>query len=519
MARQNREAGEAESRRETTRSGTANGGEPAVRGGRAARREESAVQESAVHGSCSAAPREESADIGDHTTARPRHSVARRRSAARRAFPPSLRLSLSALFAALVALFLAGCGGGQDWVQFRGDRGQGVATATLHPPLGVKWKLRLQESDDPNQVFNPPVVKGDTVFFGAPDGNLYALDLETGYMRWVFQTDGVINSIPYADDERVYVGSNDGSVYAVARQDGTELWSHQTESTVQSTVMRHEDSVVFASDGGQVYFLSPNGEVKHTLPNPGWSRVTFQVVDDVLYLAPGPPNRASSLAAYNIEERQYEFVVDAQSLNAVWYSFPALTDEYMFMSTAAFGMEAWRFGYYAFDRETGRIEWSYPARSFFGENVRADLRSMALQNLDLLDYLAPVVWRDLVIYTSGDSMVRAFNTEDGTLAWQHRFSHATSSAPIAAGNTIYFGLHGDTSALEGGNAGSGAAQGAAQELQGGQPPRLIALSARDGSMQWQMELEGALRSAPVVAGDRLVFGTDQNMFYVLEELY
>jgi outer membrane protein assembly factor BamB len=434
-------------------------------------------------------------------------------------FDKARRLFLAAGAAVLAALLLAGCGGRQDWVQFRGHRGQGVAENSLHPPLGVKWKLRLGEGQGQSQVFNPPVVKDDTVYFGSPDGNLYALDLQTGYMRWVFKTDNVINSIPYVDDRRVYVGSNDGSVYAVSRQDGSELWAQQTESTVQSTVMRYQDSVVFASDGGQIYFLTPQGEVKDTLPNPGWQRVTFQVVDNTMYLAPGPPSRPSSLAAYDMENREYLWTLDTQAMNAVWYSFPAITDQFMFMSTAAFGMDNWRLNYYAFDRETGRIAWSYPAQSYFGENVRADLRSLALENIELLDYMAPVVWRDLVIFTSGDSMVRAFDTDDGSLAWQHRFSYATSSAPIAAGGRVYFGLHGDRSAA--GGQGGGDAQGVSQggERQGLQAPRLVALSARNGRLQWEMELDGALRSAPVVAGDRLVFGTDQNMFYVLEELY
>jgi len=45
------------------------------------------------------------------------------------------------------------------------------------------------------------------------------------------------------------------------------------------------------------------------------------------------------------------------------------------------------------------------------------------------------------------------------------------------------------------------------------------VSARTGSKQWEMDLDGALLSAPVIAGDWLVFGTDANVFYVLEELY
>jgi hypothetical protein len=34
-----------------------------------------------------------------------------------------------------------------------------------------------------------------------------------------------------------------------------------------------------------------------------------------------------------------------------------------------------------------------------------------------------------------------------------------------------------------------------------------------------MEIEGALLSAPVISGKWIIFGTDKNMFYVLEELY
>jgi outer membrane protein assembly factor BamB len=50
-------------------------------------------------------------------------------------------------------------------------------------------------------------------------------------------------------------------------------------------------------------------------------------------------------------------------------------------------------------------------------------------------------------------------------------------------------------------------------------PELIVLSARDGRVLWRLPIEGALLSAPVVAGKWIIFGTDQNLFYVLEELY
>jgi outer membrane protein assembly factor BamB len=115
--------------------------------------------------------------------------------------------------------------------------------------------------------------------------------------------------------------------------------------------------------------------------------------------------------------------------------------------------------------------------------------------------MAPSIWRNLVVYTSGDSVVRALRAGTGEPVWRRVFDHPTSSSPTVAGDRVYFGLHGDG---EGG---------------GFRKPRLVCLSVRDGTILWELELEGALMSAPVISGKWLVFGTDSNMFYVLEELY
>jgi outer membrane protein assembly factor BamB len=51
------------------------------------------------------------------------------------------------------------------------------------------------------------------------------------------------------------------------------------------------------------------------------------------------------------------------------------------------------------------------------------------------------------------------------------------------------------------------------------PPMLVCLRAGDGKLLWSMETEGALLSAPVIAGKRIIFGTDKNVFYVLEQVF
>jgi outer membrane protein assembly factor BamB len=116
--------------------------------------------------------------------------------------------------------------------------------------------------------------------------------------------------------------------------------------------------------------------------------------------------------------------------------------------------------------------------------------------------MAPALWRDRVIFTSGDTVVRAFEDDTGEIIWERHFQFPVSSSPTVAGDRVYFGVRGDES------------EGAS-----GSSPRLVCLSAKDGRILWDMDTEGAVLSAPVISGKRMIFGTEHNRFYVLEELF
>ncbi len=426
------------------------------------------------------------------------------------------------IFAVLIlgVLIFTGCSKNTDWIMFRGSQGRGYSNESIRPPVGIKWKIRLQDEaaagGKETFAFNNPVIKGDTIYFGATDGNFYALDIDSGYMRWIFKTEAAINSVPYADEENVYFGSNDGKIYAVSQDHGDQLWSYDTGRTVQSTVVKHEDTVMATSDGGAVFFLSPAGELQYKLPNPVWHYDTFQVFEDVMYFAPGPEDNPHSMGAFDLNVREYLWILDTYSLNAIWYSFPALYRDRVLMSTATILGDYLRFNYYAFNRLSGDMIWRREEISVWGTERPLNLREYFYDQLKLLDYLAPAVWRDKVIYTSGDSVVRCFNTSDGSLAWEKFFSAPTSSPPTVAGDRVYFGLqseHRFSMPPIGGEESD-----AAVPSLPGDKPRLICLSAKDGSTMWELEIDGALLSAPVIADNRIVFGTDADYFYILEEL-
>ncbi len=398
------------------------------------------------------------------------------------------------------ALLLSGCARELDWIRYRGIEGQGATPSGVYPPLGQRWKLRLQQEGEAARSFNPPIVKGETIFFGSSDKNFYALDIASGYMRWIFQTKNKVNSVPHVHENEIYFGSDDGNVYALDIEKGTELWSFQTRRTVQSLVYRHEDTIIFTSDLGATYFLNPQGEALHQIPNPTWSHHTFQVYDGAIYWAPRP----QGFGAYDIQTRRFLWDVPVSFGVPLWYSFPAIDEKKVYFARSLFtgrrgGAE---FTYQAWDRKRGRLIWEKKASFEWSPYVSRNPKNAFYRHIYLLDYMAPSLWKDLVIYTSGDKVVRAFHRNTGALVWKRSFPYHTSSAPTIAGDRLYFGIHGS-------------------ELKDyvARPPLLLCLSASSGKVLWEMELEGAVLSAPVISGGKILFGTDQNRFYVLEEIF
>jgi outer membrane protein assembly factor BamB len=398
------------------------------------------------------------------------------------------------LFLVLLSLAVfGGCSRSADWVQFRGEGGRGVSSSRITPPLGLRWKIKLQDNNKEIKSLNPPVVIGDTIYFGSDDGNFYALDVESGYMRWVFKSGAEINSIPYVDKDQVYFGSKDGKLYALDRDTGQEVWNFPTNSQINSQVERYGDYIVFVSDADAIYFLSPAGKEQYRVDNPGWYNFTFLLADNVMYFATGP--MVELIGPYDIHKREFLWFLPYHEINAIWYSFPAVKGDLLYFGTADIygGMYL---GFYAYNRYTGKKVWEQQCEGILYD-LDYDLAwELILRNVDLLDFMAPTIWNDFVIFAGGDRAARAFDSKTGALRWEQVFDMPISSAPTIASGRVYFGLLGDEYT----------------------PSQLVCISARDGKVLWRMETEGSLLSAPVIAGKRIIFGTDKSVFYVLEQV-
>ncbi len=404
-------------------------------------------------------------------------------------------------FILISILFFSGCNlkKSSDWVVFRGEGGQGYSPEKIYPPIGIKWQFKLQEGSARERHFNPPVVYQNTLYFGSSDSNFYALDINTGFMRWVFETRAPVNSVPFVDNEKVYFGSTDGYIYAVYHKTGNPAWESFTGFPVNSTIIGYKDLIIFTTDTGATHFFTKDGEEINSVPNYVWENNSFQINNDVIYFMPGPPEDPHSLAAYSIPENKYLWTLPTGGSGLIWYSFPAVSRNLLHYASCGIMGEYFLFEYSALDKKTGNLAWKESEYSGPYEMGGYEPFELLWENINLLDYMAPAIWKNYVIYAPGDNSVKAFTGSSGRKAWEKRFNTPVSSAPTVSDSRVYFGLR--------------------KDLYEESPSYLVCLDAAQGKVLWKIETEGDILSSPVISGKWIVFGTDENYVYVLEELF
>ncbi len=102
---------------------------------------------------------------------------------------------------------------------------------TRHASL--KWKFKTGPVVE--AWFSSPTVVNRVVYFGADDGYVYAVDVESGKEKWRFKTGDVVYSSPAIAENTVYAGSHDGNMYAINADTGREKWRFQTGYRVYSS--------------------------------------------------------------------------------------------------------------------------------------------------------------------------------------------------------------------------------------------------------------------------------------------
>jgi len=104
-------------------------------------------------------------------------------------------------------------------------------------------------------ICSNPVVLNGMVYFGACDKNFYAVDAETGNLKWKFRTDDFIIEPVEISNGIIYLPSTDRNLYALST-DGNLLWKFRTFGPVASKPVVYKNGVYFGCSDYNLYKLN-----------------------------------------------------------------------------------------------------------------------------------------------------------------------------------------------------------------------------------------------------------------------
>ncbi|OAQ53215.1 pyrrolo-quinoline quinone [Natrinema mahii] len=98
-----------------------------------------------------------------------------------------------------------------EWNQFKGDPHNSGCRREIDGPTRVTEGWTADLAGPPGS----PVCDRDTVYVGTARGNCYALERATGRRRWVFETTAATDGAPLVTRDRLFLGTADGTVRAL----------------------------------------------------------------------------------------------------------------------------------------------------------------------------------------------------------------------------------------------------------------------------------------------------------------
>jgi outer membrane protein assembly factor BamB len=343
--------------------------------------------------------------------------------------------------------------GAADWLLFRGNPLQsGVAASPLPDKLEILWTFKVKDG-----IESTAAIAGDTVFVGAYDEHLYALDLATGKPRWAYKA-GPIKAPVSVRDGAVYVGDEDGLFHCVDAATGQKRWTFETGSEISSGANFVGDAVLFGSGDENLYCLSKEGKQRWKFKVPGGPVMGSSAVVENRTFVAGCDSSLHVLDVTNGTE------VTAVELGGQVGATAAVAGDRLYVGT----MSSQVLGV---DWKKGQVLWTYEAAG----RKQAFYASVALTDR-------------LVIAGSRDKLVHALDRQTGKAAWTFPTRGRVDSSPVVDGRRVFVG------SLDG---------------------HLYVLDLDRGKELQKLDLGSPISASPAVSGNRLILGTQDGVLYCL----
>jgi outer membrane protein assembly factor BamB len=321
---------------------------------------------------------------------------------------------------------------------FRGDPAHSGTSKETAPRQFHRVKWHFATGD---RIVSSPVWDNRVIYFGGDDGNIYAVDSETGRQIWKRTTGGPVSSTPAVANGLVYAGSYDGKFYALNARTGAIKWKFATEGErrfeakgihglqPKNQTIPDQFDLFLSSPvvvGGAVYFGSGDGNLYALDAATGELKWKFKT-GDVIHASPAYADGVLFVGSWD----SYFYAVDAATGKEKWKFHggedPAIHNQVGFQSSAAVVNGVVYVGcrdahLYALDAATGKEKWK----------IFNDLSWVIV---------SPAVADGQVVFaTSDSSLFRVADAGTGKELLKKEDKAYMFSSPVVAGDVVLIGV-------------------------------------------------------------------------------
>ena len=366
---------------------------------------------------------------------------------------------------ALLLLIFIGHATFADWATFRGNpQLTGVTNTALSENPQLLWTFQAGD-----MIESTATIVDGTVYVGALDGLLYAIDAQTGKKRWTYQATGSIKASPSIHNGVIYLGDGEGLFHAINISTQETKWQFRTEGEIISSANFSGDRVLFGSYDGFLYCLNRgNGELIWKFETEGYVHGTPGIWTQSARESDHAQSFAivtgcdSYLRVLNINDGTQVQQVD---LGAYVGASPAISQNRIYSGT--YGAEI-----LAVNLDTGEIAWRYrhPKRRF-------------------PFFASAALTEDMVIIGGRDKMVHALSPETGESLWTYTAKSRIESSAAVVGKRVFLGTTRGT---------------------------FIAVDVSTGESVWEFATGSSIVASPSVADGKIYIGSEDGILYCFE---
>jgi outer membrane protein assembly factor BamB len=280
------------------------------------------------------------------------------------------------------------------------------------------WSYRSLDDPDPDKFAwgfkAAPTVTADTIYAGAEDGTMHAIDRATGKMKWQIKSESeveITGGVAVVND-RLLFGSHDGNLYCYKTADHALDWKFHTEAQVYSSPAISDHFTFLTGCDEHLRVIDINtGKQQSDMPMGAYIAASPAVMGDILYVG----TAASEVVAVDWKNQQVVWKYSNENSEFPYHASAAVTDKFVLVGCRDKNL-------HCINRETGKGVWKFATRG------RVDS--------------SPVVVGDRVFFGSADRNLYAVNLQSGEQSWKYNTKGEISSGPAVGEGYLVVGSEG-----------------------------------------------------------------------------